>query len=694
MKKYQFTLMTLAIFIIILLSGRTRVSAAPPANTEHKNFTLGNDVTFKGVFSSHSLYFNIEKYSQVKSIQANIYFNISQLVDETKHASITFSINGEPFFSSYISYNESQQMQYLKASIPLKSIKSGINEFRIASYCRISYKPCIDDVNMGNWLNLYGNSNLSMKFVNRQSSNNISEFPYPFIKNSSNNDYTTVIAVPDNYTEQELSAALLLETYFGKQNSTENYNGTIVKYSSIPKNKNIIYIGSAKKLPEEIKSIFPRSEIQNYSNYSVIKKVSSPFNKNNKLMTIISENGDMLKKAARLLANKSIVDQLDTDTFKVDSSIKVEQDSAEPISKLTLKDLELNEIILKGPFRQSSSIQYSLPKNRLPSSGCKIKLIMRYSQNVDFNRSLVTVYVNGTPIGSKKLSSARCNDDHLELSVPNDVKRSNSLNIEIAFDLEIPDSFCQLRQEEMPWAIVTNDSYIYIPNNENKFYSFDTYPQPFVSNNKFNDTALVVPENLSENEVEALSRLFLYMGKDIDYNTGNIEVVTDKNFSGKYHGMNLIVYGTPGNNQVIKNMNSNLWFKFNKNYTSFSGNEKLYLTEPYASNAAAFQFDISPYDSRKSVLILTSPKKDLLLKSLVFLSSSKQFLKLSGDSILIDSFGNIKTFQFKKENTESLYNKFSSIDTSTRTFMGFAALILIFSIAAIVLYKLKNRKFK
>ncbi|WP_291725667.1 cellulose biosynthesis cyclic di-GMP-binding regulatory protein BcsB [Clostridium sp.] len=221
-----------------------------------------------------------------------------------------------------------------------------------------------------------------------------------------------------------------------------------------------------------------------------------------------------------------------------------------------------------------------------------------------------------------------------------------------------------------------------------------TYPQPFVSNRKLDNTALVVPESLSENEVEGISRMFLYMGKDIDYSTGNIEVLTDKNFSEKYHDMNLILYGTPENNQIIKKMNSKLWFKYNKKYTSFTGNEKLYLTDPYASNISVFQFDISPYNNSKSVLVLTSPKKDLLLKSLVFLSSPNHFLKLSGDSILIDSFGNIKSFQFKKENTESTYDKLSSMDTETKTFTLFAALLLAFGIAAILLYRFKNRRFR
>ncbi|WP_082832120.1 cellulose biosynthesis cyclic di-GMP-binding regulatory protein BcsB [Clostridium magnum] len=259
------------------------------------------------------------------------------------------------------------------------------------------------------------------------------------------------------------------------------------------------------------------------------------------------------------------------------------------------------------------------------------------------------MYVNGIPIGSKKLDKDKCNGDQLELPIPKDMQISNYMDIQIAFDLEQPNLNCQFRQEEMPWAIVTGDSYIYIPNNKVDFYKFDNYPQPFISDKQVNNIGIVVPENLSEKELEGISRIFSYMGNDMEYNNGELTVIEEKNFSSKYHNMNLIVYGTPQRNKVIKELNSKLWFKYNKNYSSFEGSEKLYLTEPYASNIASFQFDVSPYNKGRAILVLTSPKDDILLKSLMFLSTTKYSSKLSGDSVLIDTYGNIRTLSLKRK---------------------------------------------
>lgn len=697
MKKFKILRYTLIILIMCIINLGLFNSIKVQADTgglRYKTFKLGSDVNLKGVTSSHSFYFDIGKYSKAKTITTDIFFSISKLVNEKADASITFSINGSVFSSSKLAYQALEETQNIKVSIPVALIKAGNNELKIETYLRISDDPCQDDVNNGNWIILKSKSDIAMAFVDKKSTNNISEFTYPFIKLNEENKSNAVIAIPDNYSTQQLAAALMLESYLAKINDNGDYTGTVVKYSDITNDKDIIYIGGKSNLPEKFKTLYSGTSKENYSNNAIIKKTNSPFNQKNKLMSIISDNGEMLIKAVKLLMNENLVSQLNVDTIKIDKNTKVDNILTEGKDNFTFKDLGIQEMQLKGQFRQSASLEYSLPQNRVLASGAKIKLYMRYSQNLDFNRSLVTVYINGTPVGSKKLDKDKNNGDLLELAIPSDIQITNYMDIKIAFDFELLDGSCNFKDEETPWALITGDSYIYVPNIKADFYKFDTYPQPFVSDRQINNVGIVVPENLSEKEIEEISKIFSYMGKYVDYNNGTLNVIEEKNFSSADHNMNLIVYGTPQRNRVIKDLNSKLWFKYNDNYNSFVGNEKLYLMEPYASNIASFQFDVSPYDKGKALLVLTSTHDDLLIKSLSFLSSSKQSLKLSGDSVLIDEYGNVKTFRFKKASTESIYNKFSVVETSTKTFIGFIGLLFIFSLVAIALYYFKNKRFK
>ena len=686
--------------LIVLIIGIININLfcftvdAAPYNLKYKTFALKNDVNLKGVFSSHSLYFTVDKYMQVDSLEANIFFSLSELITNEEKSTLTLSINGNYFYSVGLSYNDSQDIQTFKVTIPTEMVKYGSNVLNMEIYKRISDKPCTDDVNNGNWITLKGESNVVMAFTDKESTNSISEFTYPFIKVNEESQYNSVIAIPDNYKEGELTAALMLQTYLGKGNEDKNYDGIIVKYSNIPEDKDIIYLGGINDLPEKLKPLYKDLSKEDYNNCAVIKKNDSPFNSNNKIMTVISENSDMLVKSAKLLMNKDLTAQLNEDTFKVDKNIEVDNNLSQQKSKITFKDMGINQLDLKGPFTQSASLSYSLPVNRKLSKGAKINVFMRYSQNLDFNRSLATIYVNNTPIGSKKLDKDRCNGDELELAIPTDINVSNFMDIKIVFDLEQVNSNCEFREEETPWALVTGESYIYVPTNKLNFYEFSTYPQPFISEGQFNDVALVVPKDLSENEIEGISKIFSYMGRYINYNTGTLKVIKEDNFSDKYNNMNLIVYGTPERNKLVKNMNSNMWFKYNDSYNSFTRNEKLYLTEPYNSNISIFQFDVSPYNKNKAVLLVTSPKQDLLLNSLMFLSYEKQIAKLSGDCVIIDNFGNISTFKFKKQNTESIYDKFKDIGSSAKGFMIFMGLFIFFIVISIVLYKFKNKKFK
>ena len=207
-KHSRYALIILIIFSINAVFSCLTVNAASDS-IRYKSFDLESDVNFKGVFSSHSLYFDIDKYSVVKSLETNVVFNISQLITDKQNATITFSVNGTSFYSSKIFYKDTEELQNIKVPIPTTLIKEGMNEFKIETYCRISDEPCTDDVNNGNWITLKGTSSILMGFTDKESTNNISEFTYPFIKVNEGNQYNAVIAIPDNYTQEEFTAALI-----------------------------------------------------------------------------------------------------------------------------------------------------------------------------------------------------------------------------------------------------------------------------------------------------------------------------------------------------------------------------------------------------------------------------------------------------------------------------------------------------
>jgi len=321
-------------------------------------------------------------------------------------------------------------------------------------------------------------------------------------------------------------------------------------------------------------------------------------------------------------------------------------------------------------------------------------LHFRYSDNLDFNKSLITVYINNIAIGSKKLEKENALADTLELSIPSNIIKNNYIEIKLAFDLELIDSYCEMRQEETPWALIDGSSYIYSETQNSLGYFFEKYPAPFALDNRFNDVLISVPDSLSSKELTSLGKCFSVIGEEINGNVGEIDVSRYSNLNGREKNKNLIVYGTPSTNTLIKDLNKKLWFKYDDNYNYFIGNEKLYLTEPFNSNISMFQLDLSPYNTQKAMLVLTAPNNDILLNSLSYLESSNEVNKLIGDSIIIDEYGDIRKFRFKEEDKKPVYEKIIGLDKSSRGILIIVALIFIFLLASTIMYLIKNKKRK
>ncbi|WP_051993135.1 hypothetical protein [Clostridium sartagoforme] len=123
MKSYDFNikrLLTIVILSIILfISSFENVVLAEQNNnigskSYIKNEVINDDITFKGVFTSHSIYFNIDKWWSIENVDIEINLSVNQLVDVTKDSYITFNINGVPFYSSKLVYNPKQEVQNIK----------------------------------------------------------------------------------------------------------------------------------------------------------------------------------------------------------------------------------------------------------------------------------------------------------------------------------------------------------------------------------------------------------------------------------------------------------------------------------------------------------------------------------------------------------------------------------------------------
>ncbi|OXX82608.1 hypothetical protein AVM15_17405 [Paraclostridium benzoelyticum] len=686
-------IVTIALSLILTFSNISLVFAD---NEDVKAYKFQDDVTINGVIGSTERFFNVSQNWDVKDLKLNLVYTKSELLD-VNYSTITVFINGEPVSSKRLDGNRKYQDKW-QVNIPKELVKSGYNSISIKAYKTISDKICRDDSNTANWLVVHKQSDIELKYALKDNSNEIKDYASVFANIGNEAYIDTTFVLPDKYNSNELSSVMNLSLNMGQKLKGDNFKLDVKLKSNLKEyNKNIIYIGGTNDTSTDFLDFLSDDEKNQAKNKAVIKQVISPFNKEKRMILIISDNGKALKNATKLICNNELLNELNSSSFIIDETKDVSDIKKEIKNKLTLNDLGYNDFLLKGPFSQETNFDVSIPKNKISTAGSILNLKFRYAKNLDFERSLITVYVNDKPISSKKLSLEKADNDILEVNLPTDVLGKNYYKIKVVFNLELKDLMCVTRDTDSPWAYILDSSFIKFDFKDNDSLNFKSYPYPFIDNQQANDINVVVSKNLNSSDLSNIANIIGNMGRDAVYNTGNLNVLTDSEFLNTNKKGNLIVIGTPDDNSILKDINKDLYIKFDKNFSGFENNDKIkFLDDKYSKQLSTIQLINSPYSKSNSAIIVSSLDKNSLSSSVRYLSDNNLTRDLKGDAAVVNRDGGIQDINFKENNRsdeelEDNSSKFK-LEKASLTFILIAGFLFLTVIISAILLILKYRK--
>ncbi|BDR86059.1 cellulose biosynthesis cyclic di-GMP-binding regulatory protein BcsB [Clostridium tetani] len=413
------------------------------------------------------------------------------------------------------------------------------------------------------------------------------------------------------------------------------------------KNYNLIFIASYKSLPKEILNLLTDNEKNSVKDSSIVKLTNSPYNKDRKIVIITSENKELISRGGNLLSNKEVLSQVKNSSIVLKEDVSLKNNKKEK-EKISFKDLGYGNTTLSGAFNQETSYTIPIQRDKYIKEGASLVLNVRYSKNIDFDKALLTVYINDIPIGSKKLSEKTADNDIFQISIPKEVRNSNFYEVKIGFDLRLKDTYCNVREENTPWVYISNDSYLRLPNDREKEIIFEKYPFPFIEN-KNNNLTFVISDKSSSRELTWLGNIMIYMGAFIEDNNTEISIVRASELSQNDKNKNLIILGSPSKNTLIKELNNHMHIKYNKSYSGFESNDKIDILEEYGNRTASIQLINSPYNSKSNLMIITAVnEKDINLAE-KYLKDINLIGRLKGNAILIDKDGEIKYDYYGQE---------------------------------------------
>lgn len=616
------------------------------SDTAYTKDTMFTSTTLHGIFSSSELFFSIPDYWETEYIYVELQYNVSELIRSVA-SSMTFSINNIPIESCRVSY-EDGNTQTVYVEIPMNLVKEGYNSFAISAYARLyDEEGCIDDFSGANWVSISDTSYIRSGYNIKDAEHKISYYPYPFMSTTEETGKGLSIAVSDAATDGEVAAAMNimadLSTETGKEN---NIQFCLLSDLAATKPDRTVLIANYKNLTDEYKGKL--SDTSGLSDKAVVEFVDDA--NGNPLLLVTSENDDCLLEAAYMLMDEARVTQEKASRAVVNAGSAEIAVNSTALSQMVAGNYKIGDIIgsgmtFVGPFHQEQNVYLPFSEDYFLSDAGKVTLNFRYSDNLDFNRSLVTVYWGNIPVASKKLEKSKTTGDELTFSMPADVVGTTAGSIRIAFDLEIRDLICTPRQEEMPWAYVSEESTLFLPASTGIVLTFDLKPSPFRTDGKFNDLMLVIPDKPTTNDLNLYAQIVGMYGDGVNP-YGTFFVKKDSEFTEADSDYNIITVGTFKNSKLIQTINDKLYFQYNSTGAKFNSNEQLILSDNYAGKIGILQLLESPFAGNRGVLAVTGANEDILTKIEGFMRNGEKRLSLSKDCVIVDPDLDTKMYQF------------------------------------------------
>lgn len=640
-KQIMIGLICLSLFLVQIPAALAAAVLPGDATMTYETSFTGSEISLTGT-SSQQQYFTVMDYWNVEAVNIRLHFQVSQ-INADQQSSVTLSLNGIPFYSFRPS-TENNGEQSLSVPAPKGFLKEGSNTLSIQGNLKTDtgdYQLCSIDNTQDNWLHLFNTSNISVKYVPKAITGGIADFSARFSGMDTVKRGQSLLAVPENATGSELESATYALTGFAKGNTLNDKTIPLLPYreEALKDKRAVVLVAMYDHLPGPLKKLVSTTaDLSTHAVIQLVNKDSSP------VLVVTSRDESLLIKAGRFMASGELLSQSSEDLKLVDDATAV-ADPAPPISS-NVTFTETGDK-LTGPNHQEQTYFVSLPSNRSIADDGKISLDFRYAGNLDFERSLVTVSINNTPVGSKKLTKELADGDVLTLDVPQSLNISGNFSVTVAFDLEMANAICTPNTEQMPWAYISKESMMRLNTKDRTELLLSNYPYPFLRDGIFNRVAVVLPQEMDDYAYKSLGNIFNMLGQYAGGNTGDVHYYSDDVAADNLKDNNIIAIGTYKNNKVIRDNNDKLFFKYNKDGSTLLSNEKIAIEEEYGAGIGTLQLLDSPYESGRGLLAVTAVSSESYYLVSKLIASEKDRWKVYGDGVAADKDGQVHAYRFK-----------------------------------------------
>ncbi|MBO9600057.1 MAG: cellulose biosynthesis cyclic di-GMP-binding regulatory protein BcsB, partial [Cohnella sp.] len=619
------------------------------------------------------------------------------------YSTLTILLDDIPISSTALDHTNTKVTDW-KIDISSFELKPGFHKLSFWAKMKVNAAVCEDPQNSSAWLTIDSDTRINLKIADAGSQADLTIYPSPFLARGSEKPVQTILIVPDGIGQSEFKAAARLSQFLATQSPNGLLRTPIYTESEVTdavlSGSSAIWIGSKDRWNGQGRRAMDafgasRSDGAALASQGIIGVAESPWHAGRTIM-IVTGDGDKLVRGAEILTTDALYKQLQGGFTvipdKLPTTATGADGSADKTYVLTFEKLGYGNLVTEDVLQGGSTIYYAIPNNWDLNNGATLHLKYKHSKSILYNKSVMKVLLNGTPVQSVNLSERTSEGGDIDIRLePSVIGASRGLNIEVRFQFVNPTSGsgqqeknteCSSENLMGDWALVDKTSYFTFTPDNRENYNLDSLPFPFVSGNEWKDTTIVMGGKKTKDLVAAmtlLARTGMPIGSDSDIALADAD---DPDLQAKLTNRNVIYVGMSSALPAALNGFDGSYVKFGDGGIS-SQSDLVPILNELSQDAAVMQLTDSPISQGRSVLLVTATGPEEMNYIGRALSDPAASGSITGRVVVLDARNQVHAFPSTTDRRQSESPQEVS-DQTTRelpngkyAFLGVLAVVLV-----------------
>lgn len=526
---------------------------------------VDNDHTLNGLTDSVQGYYQVP--AQVSAGKNNLKIAVAYSDLLLKDSTLTVSIDGKPVKSFAIDISKTRTT----LTVPLtgEAIIPGFHNVTITFNGHLTENMCVDEDTAANWLTVLAESAIYLNTEDiGEVTKGLADYPYPFIQYDRDDPVQAVIVVPNNPSDEILTAALKVSSYL-KNQLDANQLVKVLEEKAVKKvSSHLIAIGAVDDWDGLVKDMMMSAKVEVDADDILLSNYVMQFQDVSKQLLLITANEkQVISDNIGLVTNEQFIAQLDGAELAVNALPEIEPVEINP--RHLLKSFDVPDLTLTGSDRSTLNYFFDIPTYAdlygEMSMHLKVKVSEtlfpheKYASNRD--EAELVVYINDVP-HSVRVHNLRATDDEgvyeVDLPVQSKLLREQPyLSLRFQANGLSEHDYC-VKPNDDNWIFIQKDSYLTIPTvDKNADPSFQTWPAPFVTSAEAKETVVIYPNELTDTSLRQLQYVANNLGAR--GNIAGLQFVMEENVIAELlRTRDVILIGNPYEYKSLQNFSENL----------------------------------------------------------------------------------------------------------------------------------------